>query len=227
MTTVSSPSPSTSPAGPGAGPTTGSAPTPPTGRRGGRPRAVWLAAPLALIASAGLVYQASTAAFVATTSNPGNTFSSGQVVLTDDRAGTAMFTTAGEGKLVPGSTGYKCIDVTYSGDVAAQVRLHAAYGATSALAPYLQLTVDQVSTAVACSATGNLTGDSALFGTPTGTAQGLVTGHGSYATGLGTWAPTGTAGETRRYRIAYTLADDNAAQDKQVELELTWEARTS
>ena len=78
--------------------------------------------PAALLVSALLVWQASNAAFSATTSNPGNSWTAGSVTLTDDdggtspTTGTAMFSAAG---LVPGSTGSHCIAVTSTGTVPA------------------------------------------------------------------------------------------------------------
>lgn len=50
------------------------------------------AAPGALVVSSALVFTASQAAFTATTANGPNTWSAGTVAISDDDAGSAMFT---------------------------------------------------------------------------------------------------------------------------------------
>ncbi|GIG27511.1 hypothetical protein Cma02nite_01110 [Cellulomonas marina] len=59
-----------------------------------------------------------------------------------------------------------------------------------------------------------------------GTMQRLVAAHDRYATGLGTWraGPGGTT--TRTYKVSYRLADDNAAQGRNVLVDLRWEAQS-
>jgi len=51
----------------------------------------------------------------------------------------------------------------------------------------------------------------------------------SFATGLGTWAPTGTASETRVFQITYTLdpAAPNTVQGGTASIGFTWEAQNS
>lgn len=185
----------------------------------------WLVAaavPVGIVASGLLVWQSSYAAFTATTQNPNNTFSSGTVVLADNDSNTALFSASG---LVPGSSDFKCIDVTYSGASAANVEFYATIvGTDDALATYLDFTVAEVSAGVPCASTGNVVAP--LFGPP-GTLAGLVTANNNYATGLGTWAPPGTASETRRYRFNYALQDNNAAQGLSAAVDLTWEARSN
>jgi predicted ribosomally synthesized peptide with SipW-like signal peptide len=69
------------------------------------------AVPLGMLASGVLIWQASYAAFSATTTNPNNTFSAGTVTLTDNRQpSTVMFNPTG---LKPGSTASACIKVTW------------------------------------------------------------------------------------------------------------------
>ena len=75
------------------------------------------AVPIGLVASVTLVWSSSYAAFVDTTTSPENTWGTGVVELGTDRGATALFSTASEGLLVPGSSGHKCITVTYSGNV--------------------------------------------------------------------------------------------------------------
>src|SRR4051794_12174559 len=87
-----------------------------------------LAIPVALVASGGLVWHASYAAFTATTDSRGNSWTAGSVALHDDdgsantpSTATAMFNATG---LKPGSTGENCLTVTYDGSIASGVKLY-------------------------------------------------------------------------------------------------------
>lgn len=89
-------------------------------RRGGRV-VVGLAIPLGIVVSGAIVWQASYAAFTATTESKENSWETGTVILTnsqDDDSVSALFD---EKVLTPGQSGSKCITVTYSGSVAAEV----------------------------------------------------------------------------------------------------------
>lgn len=179
-----------------------------------------------LAASAGVIWQASYSAFSATTVNPTNNWSAGSVALSDDDSNTAMFTAT---NLKPGSTGTKCIAVTSTGSLASNVKLYGTSPATTnALSTSLNLTVTQ--------GTGGSFGSCTGF-TPLGTGSSVYTGtlasFGStatnFATGLGTWAPTGTASETRVFQFTYTLdpAAPNTAQGGTASIGFTWEAQNS
>src|SRR5256885_7097334 len=65
-----------------------------------------------LLLSAAFVWQSSHAAFTDTTTNPGNTFTSGSVTVTDNKGGVKVFNLSG---LKPGDSGDQCIQVTYQG----------------------------------------------------------------------------------------------------------------
>jgi hypothetical protein len=177
-------------------------------------------------AASALVWQASYSAFSATTSNPTNNWTAGTVALSDDDAGTAMFTATG---LKPGSTGTKCIAVTSTGSLASTVKLYGTSPTTTnALSSSLNLTIVQGTGATFASCTGF---------TPLGTGSSVYTGTlaafgssaTSFATGLGTWAPTGTASETRVFQITYTLdpAAPNTVQGGTASVGFTWEAQNS
>lgn len=191
-------------------------------------RAVLAAAvPLGFLLSGGLVWQASYAAFGATTTNPGNSWQAGSVALSDDKAGTALFSASG---LVPGATQTRCIVVSYQGTVASSVHLYGAYADTSfdgdtavdsALAPYLDVTVDAAPGQFAGCV--GFTGSTQLY---QGTAQGFVASYASFAGGLDTWTPSSNP-TYRTYRFTYALQDDNAAQGRTLGLTLTWEAQSS
>lgn len=175
------------------------------------------AVPVGFLLSGALVWQASYAAFTATTENTGNSWQAGTVVLSDNDSGSAMFTATG---LVPGSTGARCIQVSYTGNVAAGVRLFGAYGASTDLADNLTLTVEQ-GTATANDCT-NWTAAGTLY---SGQADGFVTAHYDFAHGVDTWAPSASA--TRWYRISYLVQDEDEAQGDALTLNFTWEAQNT
>lgn len=179
-----------------------------------------LAVPFALLASGGLVYQSSYAAFSGTTNNPANSWAAGQVVLTDDDSGAAMFTAT---KLKPGSTGQKCIVVSSTSTVASTLKMYSsAVTTTNALSTYLNLTVEE--------GTGGSFGSCVGFspgGTDfTGTLANLGTTATGFASGVGSFALTGTPTETRTYRFTYTVdaATPNSVQNGTAAATFVWEA---
>jgi hypothetical protein len=182
--------------------------------------------PAALLASAAVVAQASYSAYSATTVNPTSNWATGTVAVTDDDTNTALFTAA---NLKPGSTGTKCIAVTSTGSLASTVKLYATGPATTKnLASYISLTIT--------AGTGGSFGSCATFtALPTGAAvySGTLDSFGatatSYATGLGSWAPTGAATETRTYQVSYTVSATapDTTQGGTAAVGLTWEAQNS
>jgi hypothetical protein len=195
-----------------------------TGRIDGR---ALLAVVAGIALSGALVWQSSYAAFTATTSNPGNSWTAGTIALADNDSGAALFNASG---LVPGSTGYRCITVDFTGTVGAQVRLYATpvTSGPTALAPYLELTVEEgTGTTATCS---DFAASSTLYGTAPGfdttkTLSTFTSSHSSHGTGLSAWAPTTAA--SRAYRISYRLKDDDAAQGAAASINFVWEARTA
>jgi len=177
------------------------------------------AALMAVIAASLLAFQSTGAAFSATTENAGNAFAAGTVTLSDDDAGTAMFTLPA---MKPGDSAVGCIEVTYSGTLDPEVRTYGASTAGDGLEAYLDLTIER----------GD--GDCTTFGTSTavwtnGTDGdlGIYLGAATdYATGSDSWQPTGGApDDTVPYRFTVALQDDNAAQAKTVTVTFTWEAQ--
>ena len=188
--------------------------------------AAWIAIPAALVASGVVVSTASYAAFSSTTVNPTNNWTAGSVALSDDDNNTALFTAS---NLKPGSTGANCITVTSTGSLPSAVKLYGTNVTTTKdLAANVNLTVEQ--------GTGGGFGSCSGF-TPAATGSslysGTVAGFGAastnYATGVGTWAPTGTASETRVYRVTYTVSSTapNTVQGGTAALGFTWEAQNS
>ena len=137
-----------------------------------------------LVASGALIWQGSQAAFTAQTDNGVNNWDSGKVVLSDNDGGTALFNATG---LTPGDTGFRCINVEYDGDVAADVELYVSASAGT-LAPYINLTVDAGTGATDAACTGFT--PLAPVSTFTGTLASFASTHDSYANGFGTWAPS-------------------------------------
>jgi hypothetical protein len=182
-----------------------------------------------LLVSSAIVWRSSYATFSATSVNPGNAWAAGNLVLTDDdgggaASGTAMFNASG---LVPGSTGTKCITVTYNGNVSAPVKLYAA-SPTGTLAQYLDLTVEIGTGGSFADCTG-FTPSGFIYSTTqpvasAGTLGDFNTTRTSYANGVGSWTPTGSA-QSRTYRFIYTLQNNASAMNLSAGVIFTWEAQ--
>ena len=169
--------------------------------------------------SSGVMWQASSAAFTASTGTAANTWNAGTVALTDDDSGTAMFAAT---NLRPGSTGDKCITVTYNGSLSAGVKLYGT-AVSGALSPYVDLVIEEGS--------GGGSGSCSGF-TPSGTAfTGTLASFGStktgFATGVGTFTPSGS-GQQKTFHISYTVnaATPDTAQNATAAATFTWEANS-
>ena len=195
---------------------------PEAGRRGSR---LGLAAALAIgmVGSGVLVYQASFAAFTATTSNTGNSWETGSVDLADDDGGSALFSTAQHGLLHGGEWGERCITVTASGSLASTVTMSAT--ATGTLAPSIELTVER---APATSVPVDCTGFDRDTSAPVyaGALSGLPAALTTEATSERWSATTGTA---HTYLIRWELpeGDDAVVQNASAEAAFTWTATTA
>ena len=142
------------------------------------------------------------------------------VELTDDDAGTALFTDGTV--LAPGSAHSRCITVAYVGGVdSSTVRFYAA-DVSGDLAAYLDLVVEMGP------ATDDPFGSCAGFVPAstiyTGTLADFAAGHPDYATGIGTWDPADGDG-TRSFRFSLSVRDVPAAEGKATSFGFTWEAR--
>jgi len=94
---------------------------------------------LAIIVAGVLIYQASMAAFTAQTETASNSFSSGEIDLTNDSEETAGFNLT---DLQPGDTGTDDILVSYTGTLDSDVRLFAdSSDVDQTLADNIQLTI--------------------------------------------------------------------------------------
>ena len=77
-------------------------------------------------------------AFSATTVNAGNVFDAGTVSISDNDAGAAMYTIA---NATPGTPVVRCITVTYTGSLPANVHLYGS--AVGAIGPFVNLSIDK------------------------------------------------------------------------------------
>jgi hypothetical protein len=175
---------------------------------------------LGLLAASAVVWHTSQAAFTGTTSNAANSWAAGTVSLTDDDAAAAMFNATG---LVPGSTGTKCITVTYGGSVTAAVKLYVSANTGASLQAYLDMVIQEGTGGSFASCTG-FSATSTLY---TGTLATAATSNNAYATGWSSWSPTG-AGQSRTYMFTYTLnaATPDPQQGNGSTATFQWEART-
>lgn len=184
---------------------------------------VGAAVPVAVLASGALVWQSSYSAFSATTASPTNNWTAGTVALSDDDSNTAMFTAS---NLKPGATGTKCIAVTSTGSLASTVKLYGtSYATTNGLAANINLKVEEGTGATSSSCAG-FTGGTTLYD---GAMSTFGTTKTSFATGVSSWAPTGSASETKSYRITYVLSSStpDTAQGGTAALGFTWESQNS
>lgn len=190
--------------------------------------AMFASAPVALLIAGGMVWQGSQAAFTASTRNAGNSWSTGNVTLTDDDLGAAAFTVE---NIVPGQTGQKCIVVTSQSNVAGEVRAYTQNLVTSkGLENRIFFDLDQ--------GTGGSFNDCTGF-TPTANTvpelplSTLSTVNRDFATGGASWDTTGTPGETQSYRGTWRFDTTNLSQDEvnalqgaRVSIDLVWELQS-
>ena len=169
------------------------------------------------------------AAFKAVLSNSGNSYASGRVALSDNAAGTAMFTTLTSAKPTDSET--SCIRVRFDGSLDSTVRLYGTISGT--LAPYLTLTVtrgtdanpvfDDCSTFVADSTNYIGSGAGVIY------SGALGSFPATYASGLvdptsgspETWSQN----EVHIYKFVLTLGSNTAGQGQTASAGFTWEAR--
>ncbi|WP_345714233.1 hypothetical protein, partial [Kineococcus glutinatus] len=162
------------------------------------------------------------AGFSARTLSGANTFAAGTVSLTST-ATSPLFSAAG---LVPGDGGTACMTVTYTGTLAAEVRVRAEQAGDGTLDRYLQVVVEQDAGPASPCTAYSLRWSSATRVFPAaavtsgaldtaGRLDALLTTCAGYTsnggTGCGSWRPT-AHGQTQTYRVSYRLFGSNAAK---------------
>lgn len=161
----------------------------------------------------GLSGAASLSAFRSESDNQGQTFAAGTVHVGDDDVNAAMFNLAGQ---KPGTTTDRCLEVTYSGSLAAEVRLHSD-SSIGALGPYLNLTITP-----GTRGSGSFPGCGDFQPDPSGplfdgTVAGFRSAHSNWATGLADQGPgaasTWAENDSVVYRFEVSVRDDDAARN--------------
>ena len=192
---------------------------------------IWLRLTAAAVSLGFVVFavaRVSSAAFSDTTDNGANDWHAASVQLSDDDSGSVLFASGGSSptvdsaNMVPGTALTNCIAVTYDGSVDSNVKFYGTVDAgNNALAPYLNVTVERGTATTASFGTcGDFSATETVFNN---TLNNLP---GTFATGGGTWAPTGGSGETVYYRFQVEVADNDTAQDLTAAATFTWESQT-
>jgi predicted ribosomally synthesized peptide with SipW-like signal peptide len=162
-------------------------------------------------------------AFSSTTQNTGNTFQAGTVVLGDnDGEALPLYTVTGQ---KPGQNTVKCIKVSYTGTLEANVKMYATYAAPTG-GQFVNLTIEKgtsdTSTFPNC---GTFTAEATIY---TGTLSDFAT-KVDFGTGVGAnpgsatkWIPN----DSLVYRFSLSVADDDNAQGVNIAAHgFKWEAR--
>lgn len=189
-----------------------------------------LAVPVSILAAAGLIVQSSYAAFTAETRNSGNNWSSGQVAITTDAAGAAMFTVT---NLLPGQIGTKCIVVSTSTSVPGDVRmyfLNPVVSQSGLMEQHLMITASVGTGGTFNDCTGYTPTATFLNGQTLASLPGLA---GSYANGIGPWTAASPS-DLRTYQISWefdtstlTEAQINSMMGMQTGLDFEWEIQSA
>jgi predicted ribosomally synthesized peptide with SipW-like signal peptide len=185
-------------------------------------RTLLLLGVVACIAGAGVF-----SAFSSQTENPGNTITTGTVLIEDNDGGTALYSMA---VAKPGESKTSCIKVTYKGTLPSTVKLFTA-STIGALGPYVNLKVEA---GTQTSSTFPSCTEFTPAASPTvyeGTLSAFATEHATYATGITTNPAGATKWETDNsvvYRFTATLSSSapNSAQGATTGSHaFTWEAQ--
>jgi hypothetical protein len=181
---------------------------------------------VAIVASLGAF--ATFSAFSSTTSNSGNSFDAGTVYLSDNDAGSALYNVSNK---KPGDTAQGCIKLTYTGSLAATVKLYTT-SSIGALGPYLDMTVEKGTQTGSPSfpSCSGFTPDSTIY---TGTLANFASTKTSFSNGVSAFPGSQTAwnqNDTLVYRITLTLQDNASANGGASPLSsgshsFTWEAQ--
>ncbi|TFD93033.1 hypothetical protein E3T61_05520 [Cryobacterium lactosi] len=188
--------------------------------------------PAAILLAGAMVFQASNAAFSSSTRNPGNSWSTGSVALTDDDNGTAGFQVS---NVTPGQTGAKCIVVTASSSVPGVVKAYVQNLSPSAqgLEKYIDLKIEQGTGGSFADCTGFVANSVPVL--PAASLATLSTVNNDYATGGSPWTTTGNAsGESKTYKGTWTFdasgltqLEIDALQGASTSIDLVWELQNS
>jgi hypothetical protein len=178
-----------------------------------------VAATVAVATSGVMVFTSSSAAFSATTSNPGNTWTTGAApTLTDDDASdTVMFNAAGLG---PGDTASKCIAVTSTSSTTRDLRFYSTRADSDTLGTQLTIKVERGTGGTFANCTGF-----SSAATIVNTTLDQVPATYAASTGTSVTVASGTA--TTVYRITYSLPANLSSTyaSRTTQATFTWEIR--
>jgi hypothetical protein len=179
-----------------------------------------VAATVAVATSGVMVFTSSSAAFSATTSNPGNTWTTGAApTLTDDDASdTMMFNVANLG---PGDTGQRCIAVTStSSNPTRDLRFYSTRADSDTLGTQLTIKVERGTGGTFANCTGF-----SSAATIVNTTLDQVPATYAASTGTSVTVASGTA--TTVYRITYSLPANLSSTyaSRTTQATFTWEIR--
>src|SRR5438105_4220562 len=169
-------------------------------------------------------------AFSSTTSNDGNSFSTGTVTLSDNDSNTAMYTV---NNAKPGDSATACITVTYGGSLGANVKLYTS-STIGSLGSHLTLTVTQGTGTVSFgSSCTNFTPDSSGAQVYSGTLSNFASTYTGFSTGLSLTNSSGsTAWATNdarvyKFQISLPSADTTGGGLSTGTHSFTWEAQNT
>jgi hypothetical protein len=197
-------------------------------RSAGARRAALAVVPLALLGSGAMIYQASNAAFTASTSTGSNSWTAGNVFVSNSSSGSALFSVTGMKPMTEAAAAtanIKCVTVNYTGNLAANVRLYlTGYSSTvrpagppgpvaagtNDLGDYLRMIVQEgTGTQANCSdfvASRYLTAGTTDGQSMTSLKTALTSFSSTYpGPSNASWAPSGAASKT--YKVTYWLPD--------------------
>jgi hypothetical protein len=184
----------------------------------------WLLLPgvVAVLLTTALVWQASYAGFADSAAPFTPSVGTGTVKLTNTVS--AFGTAISLDEVLPNESASYCIAVTSTGSVPATVRL---YGAAKSTTRDLD---KHITLSWVAGSGGGMFGDCTGFVPATAAAATTLNGFPtSWATGVHPWALAGDpAGESRTYRLTYTVAGNAPASTKggTVKVTFVWEAQT-
>jgi len=180
---------------------------------------------LVVLGTAGVVAgMGSYSAFSSTTTNTGNAFASGTVVISDNDSNGAMLSLS---NAKPGDSSTGCIKVTYTGSLNAAVRMYATV--TGTLAQYLTLTVTRGTNSSSYPSCAAFSADATDY---IGAGAGIVY-NGNLSAFASTWGtglvdPTSwNQNDAHSYKFVVTVQDNNSAQGLSSTASFTWEARNN
>jgi hypothetical protein len=162
-------------------------------------------------------------AFSATAVNSDSSFAAGTVTLADNDSGAVLYSASNQ---KPGVNTVKCIKLTYTGSLGADVKLYTP-STVNASAQYINLTIEKGTSDTAVFPNcGTFTAESTIY---SGTLAAFATARNSYANGIPAFPGSQTAwaqNDSLVYRFTLSVQDDNAAQGASSGLHtFTWEAR--